>query len=215
VIYVLALDHIVYTSEEIGFPHEKFSLENQIKAVKGGEHEDWGTYNYLAHFSNDSYLEWLGVNDYDKAKQSDNPLIKHLIYVLDHKKEGPFQFALRTNQLDKYITHFKNNNIPFEGPFHGSREKPDGTELKWRMLFPKYNYEKEVLPFLIEWESENQISSLFNPQAITKINYGNMDIKRFRHIYHLKPRKLLKNRVILHNAKIFFTENDELDFELE
>src|SRR5699024_12383094 len=83
------------------------------------------------------------------------------------------------------------------------------------MLFPKYNYKKEVLPFLIEWESENQISSLFNPQAITKVNYGNMDIKRFRHIYQLKPRKLLKNRVILYNAKIFLTKDGGLDFDLD
>lgn len=212
---MLALDHIVFSGTHMHFYNEKNNQDGSIKAVKGGEHENWGTYNYLAHFSNDCYLEWLGVSDYDKARKSDNPLIKHLIYVLDQNKAGPFQFALRTNQLDKHIAHFEKNNIPYQGPFYGGRDKPDGTELKWRMLFPDYDYRKEVLPFLIEWQSPNQISSLYNPQAVTTINVGSINTQKFRHIYHLKPRKLLKNRVLLQNAKITFKEDEELTFELD
>lgn len=212
---MLALDHIVFAGAQKDFSEEEYGQGSSIKAVKGGDHEIWGTYNYLAHFSNDSYLEWLGVRDYEKARQSENPLIKHLIYVQDHNEVGPFQFALRTNQLDKFITHFKQNDIPYKGPFYGSREKPDGTQLKWRMLFPDYDYRKEVLPFLIEWESPNFISSLYNPQSITAINIGSISTQEFRHIYHLKPRKLLKNRVVLQNAKITFHESKELTFELD
>lgn len=212
---MLALDHIVFSGTKEESLYENYGQDLSIKAVKGGEHENWGTYNYLAHFSNDSYLEWLGIRHFDKAKKSDNPLIKHLIYVIENNDEGPFQFALRTNHLDKFIAHFKKEKIAFKGPFTGMREKPDGTTLKWRMLFPEYNYKKEMLPFLIEWQSPNHISSLYNPQAITRIDYGGVNINKFRHIYQLKPRKLLKNRIILQNAKIFFKESKKLTFELE
>src|SRR5690625_432064 len=211
---MLALDHIVFSGTDMDF-HNESNNHHPIKAVKGGEHDHWGTYNYLAHFSNDSYLEWLGIRDYDKAKQSDNPLIKHLIYVSDQGKEGPFQFALRTNQLDKFVSHFEENDIPYKGPFQGNRNKPDGTQLKWRMLFPEYDYRTEVLPFLIEWQSPNHISSLYNPQTITAINIGSISTPKFRQIYHLKPRKLLKNRVLLQNSKIFFNDDNKFSFDLD
>lgn len=211
---MLALDHIVIAGTEIDLARVH-TEETPIKAVKGGSHQEWGTYNYLAHFSNESYLEWLGVEDESKARQSNNPLIKHLIYSLDQEEEVAFQFALRTNQLDTFINHFNQHDIPYQGPFSGYREKPDGTELRWRMLFPDYDYRYEVLPFLIEWENAHSVSSLNNPQAITTINMGQSDIQKFRHIYQLKPRKLLKNRVLLQNSKIVFTPSGKLSFELD
>ncbi|WP_284141739.1 VOC family protein [Virgibacillus sp. LDC-1] len=212
---MLALDHIVFAGTNAQEASANYGRRFSFKAVKGGEHESWGTYNFLAYFSNDSYLEWLGISNYEKAKHSDNPLIKHLVYVIDQQQPGPFQFALRTDQLDSYIEHFHKHNIPFHGPFHGKRRRSDGTVLSWRMLFPEYNYKEQVLPFLIEWESSNDVSSLFNPQAITRIKYGGMDKDTFGHIYQLKPRKLIKNQLSLQNSKITFTDNEMLSFELE
>lgn len=211
---MLALDHIVFAGAQKDFSEEEYGQGSSIKAVKGGDHEIWGTYNYLAHFSNDSYIEWLGINDYEKAKQVDIPLIKHLIYSADQNQNGPIQFALRTNQMDSFVAHFEKQGIPYKGPYDGQRSKPDGTVLKWRMLFPEYDYTQEVLPFLIEWQTPNQVSSLFNPQAITSVTM-NSDIEQFRHIYQLKPRKLLKNRVVLQNAKIFFAQDGDLTFKVE
>lgn len=214
---MLALDHIVIAGNNAETASAEYGNQFTIKAIKGGEHADWGTYNYLSYFSNDSYLEWLGVTDLAKAKQAENPLIQHFVHTIENESPGPFQFALRTSQMDAYVTHFQNERIPYSGPFAGERTKPDGTVLKWRMLFPMYNYTEEMLPFLIEWENPNDAypeTSLLNIQTINTIHYNGVDRDTFARIYQLKPRKLNKRLLALQNCKIRFTDDAKLHFDL-
>lgn len=214
---MLALDHVVIAANNVEELSALYGNKFTIKSIRGGQHNDWGTHNYLSYFSNDSYLEWLGTYDDVKSQQTDNPLVKHLVHVLENKITGPFQFALRTTEMDRYIAHFEENNVPFEGPIYGAREKPDGTILKWRMLFPTYNHKTEVLPFLIEWEDPKQAypdTSLLNTQTIRKINFGGIDKDAFAKIYQLKPKKLNRNQFPLQNSKIEFTTNEKLEFDL-
>lgn len=214
---MLELDHIVIATPDMDDYISNYGNQFSIKAIKGGEHMEWGTYNYLSFFSNNGYLEFLAIDDKEKARKADNPLIQHLVYVNKKKLFGPFQFALRTKHLDKYINHFENNDIPYHGPFPGKREKPDGTVLKWRMLFPDYDYKNGILPFLIEWEDPSIVFSeenLSNAQSITKVKLGGITKEKFTHIYQLKPRKLNKNQLALLNSKILFEGDDELSFEL-
>ncbi|WP_053071890.1 VOC family protein [Ornithinibacillus contaminans] len=214
---MLALDHIVIAGKNAEKDSVSFNKRLAIKAIKGGEHEHWGTYNYLAYFSNESYIEWLGIRDITIAKQSDNPLIQHLVFLHEKNQAGPFQFALRTDQMDDYITHFEENNIPYKGPFLGKRQQPDGTVLKWRMLFPTYDYQTGMLPFLIEWiHPSNGPSpiSLTNSQAITNVSYSGVDKDAFSHIYQLKTKKSFSNQFSLQNTKIVFNNDEKLGFEL-
>ena len=214
---MLELDHIVIATPDMDESISQYGNKFAIKAIKGGEHEAWGTYNYLSFFSNNGYLEFLGIDDLEKAKDAENPLIQHLVYVLERNNYGAFQFALRTKQLDQYVTHFEKNNIAYHGPYDAQREKPDGTILKWRMLFPEYNYENGVLPFLIEWEDPKVVFSeanLANAQNITKIKFGGITKEDFAHIYQLKPKKLNKNLLHLLNSKILFDDDKKLRFDL-
>lgn len=216
---MLALDHIVISGKNAELASSNYGRRFSIKAVKGGDHANWGTYNYLAYFSNDSYIEWLGVNDPKKMETADNPLVQHLSNVMEETNQPTaFQFALRTTEMDAYIRHFQESDIPFYGPVPGLRQRPDGTTLKWRMLFPLFDYEKELLPFLIEWETPNMISGLSNPQAITKIELSGLSKERFAHIYRMKPRKIQKNFLHLQNTKIHFNDNPQqkkLSFSIE
>lgn len=214
---LLALDHIVIAGKNAEDDSLSYNKRFAVKAVKGGEHANWGTYNYLAYFSNQAYIEWLGIQNYEIAKKSDNPLIKHLVYMLDQNKTGPFQFALRTDQMDDYIEHFKNNHISFDGPYAGERRKPDGTLISWRMLFPQYDIENEMLPFLIEWNNPPGgpfVQSLANPQLISKLNFGGVDKATFMKIYQLKTKKILSNHFTLQNTKLAFQEGTSLSFDL-
>lgn len=213
---MLSLDHIVFAGNDLQAATKEYG-NIALKSVKGGEHDNWGTYNYLAYFSNNCYIEWLGINDVSKAQASENPLIQHLVHVLSTKSQGPFQFALRTTKLDAYVEHFKANNISFTGPVHGERLKPDGTTLRWRMLFPTYDYEQETLPFLIEWgqsEAERFDVSLINSQAITNISFGGIDKELFQHIYQLRPRA--RNRQVrLRNAQLEFKNDGALGMSIQ
>ncbi|HLR55037.1 MAG TPA: VOC family protein [Pseudogracilibacillus sp.] len=214
---MLYLDHVIWTGQDIEGISAKYGADFQVKSVKGGEHEDWGTFNYLTFFSNSCYMEWLGVRDVNKAKQLDHPLIQHLMYTLEHKQNGPFQFALRTDRMNDYIKHFTEKGIPFKGPFHGHRTQPNGNTLSWKMLFPTYDFTKgETLPFLIEWdqpESERIEVSLINNQAVTNLHFGGITRQRFQEIYNLTPRKMLNTKV-LRNVKVTFHEEKHLSIDI-
>lgn len=214
---MLALDHFVIAADNAAIASAQYSSQYSIKAIKGGEHDQWGTYNYLAYFSNNCYIEWIDISNFNIARKSSNPLIKHLVHLRENDETGLFQYAFRTNDLYKYINHFNKNNIPFEGPFKGERERPDGSILSWKMLFPTYDYKKEILPFLIEWDtpiSERINPSLLNAQAIESIYFGAYNPKKFNNIYRLKFKSMYKNGIPLSNTKFHYSKEHKLKFTL-
>ncbi|HLR72070.1 MAG TPA: VOC family protein [Pseudogracilibacillus sp.] len=211
---MLSLDHIVFASNDVEKASKVYENKFSVKTVKGGNHENWGTYNYLAHFSNDCYIEWLGIHSRTKADKSNNPLIQHLRNTLDAGKQEAFQFALRTSKLDPFIYHFERINIPFSGPVQGKRIQPNGKLLTWRMLFPIYDFSKETLPFLIEWDQpkeERVEQHVENDQAITTIHFGGTTLEKFMTIYQLKQP--LQAKLSLQNADIIFNTTDSLQID--
>lgn len=167
---MLALDHIILAAIDPKQAANDFAKKHGVTVLEGGKHENWGTYNYLAYFSNDCYLEWLGIFDQNIAAQSDNPLIMQLARALHKDAEGPLQFALRTDEMDDYLDHFDETAIPYTGPIAGNRNRPDGSLLEWRMLFPENK--KARYPFLIEWGKVKNVprdSTLINEQQIDSL----------------------------------------------
>ena len=214
---MLSLDHIVFSGKDLNNESKHYTDAYDIKVIKGGEHERWGTHNYLAYFRNHCYIEWLGINNPDIARQSDNPLIQHLVHLLDLNVEEPFQFALRTTELDEYVIHFQKEKIPFIGPINGQRKKPDGKILTWRLLFPVYDYKKETLPFLIEWdqpEEERIDTNMINDHSISAVHFGGSMIERFATIYQLNQNN--DGKFALDNVEIIFLdEPTNLQFQID
>ncbi|QDP39134.1 VOC family protein [Radiobacillus deserti] len=171
---MLAFDHIVYAAEDAEHAQKEYSVKRGLLTVKGGNHEKWGTYNYLCYLFNDSYIEWLSISDERKASKSDNPLIKQLYQVLQERKSGGIQFALRTTDMDSMLNHFQTTGVEFEGPFAGSRQRPDGSVLEWRMLFPKSDVEGETLPFVIEWGST--VNKPENPSFVNREKFSTIHL---------------------------------------
>ncbi|SER13729.1 VOC family protein [Piscibacillus halophilus] len=151
---MLAFDHLVIFSNDPKRHQEIFSSSHKQVGVSGGQHDNWGTYNHLAFYKNNAYIEWLGIEKDEKAKSSENPLIQHAYFAKKKDQEGPIQFALRVKDIESYQQHFDEHDIAYYGPFPGSRTRPDGSVLEWKMLFPKYHFDSEPLPFLIEWNGE-------------------------------------------------------------
>ncbi|MGP4071495.1 VOC family protein [Piscibacillus sp. B03] len=189
---MLAFDHLVIYSNDPKRHQEIFSSSHKQVGVQGGQHNDWGTHNYLAFYNNNAYVEWLGIDDETKAKSSDNPLIQHAYHAMTSEHEGPIQFALRVDDIKRYQQHFEDHNIEYAGPFPGKRTRPDGSTLEWSMLFPKYDFNSEPLPFLIEWSGEGNKpldQADMNPSDFNKIMvYSNNPkdfVSRLKSIYLL------------------------------
>lgn len=170
---MLEIDHIVIATKDPARAAAEFGKQHHVVTLEGGRHTKWGTYNYLAYFSNGCYIEWLGIFETSLARKSDNPLVQQLVKALASDFEGAIQFALRTDQMDNYLERFTAGGIAYTGPIHGNRQKPDGTTLAWRMLFPDLH--AGTAPFLIEWGTQQNMppnEDALNKQQIKSIGCG-------------------------------------------
>ncbi|MFC3039315.1 VOC family protein [Virgibacillus xinjiangensis] len=182
---MLALDHIVIAARNPEHAAKDYGNRHGVVTVQGGRHHEWGTSNHLAFFKNECYIEWIGVEDWQTAEKSKNPLIRQVVESLQEEREGIIRLALRTEEMDKYQQHFQESNIPYTGPFPGSRTRPDGSQLEWKMLFPEG---EPVLPFLIEWgqginspEDPRQI----NTESISSITWRDKSLQQWSDIFSL------------------------------
>lgn len=208
---MLAIDHIVIAAKDPAQAAAAFGRQHGAVTVEGGRHTNWGTYNYLAYFHNDCYIEWLGIFDSSLAVQSDNPLVQQLVQALDADFEGTLQFALRTRKMNTYLKHFSVTGVDYTGPIAGSRQKPDGTTLEWRMLFPDLKTVKA--PFLIEWGKEKNVPQeerLMNRQTVSAVTCG-LAADILKQIYQLDS---VDNVVQLENGRLELRDGGEIDIHM-
>lgn len=199
---MIALDHIVITSANPKKAAQEFAKKHQVVAVQGGKHQNWGTWNWLCHFNNDCYLEWIGIFDNSIAQESENPLIQNVVKALNAGLENIVQLAFRTDQIDVLKSDLIQFGHSVIGPVPGSRSLSDGSTLEWQMLFTVSD-SNHPLPFFIEWGEKlpgsdidlnqqrishitvpeidrqyyEQLLGKDNPLANTKLNFGTRDRK--------------------------------------
>lgn len=206
---VLALDHIVIATHNPKEAARQFSQNHHVKIVAGGEHGSWGTYNYLAYFANDCYIEWLGVVNKEVAAQAKNPLIIQLVHSLETSQEGPIQFALRTNELAYFADYYLQASIQVTGPIPGNRKKPNGSSLSWNMLFP---HADDSVPFLIEWKEGINLPDnphSINPQTITEIT-SHLPVSTISVLYQVPAKKNIR----LQNTQLQLESEKGLSFTI-
>ncbi|RPF57078.1 VOC family protein [Aquisalibacillus elongatus] len=216
---MIAFDHLVIFSSDPKRHQEIFSASHKQVGLPGGKHEHWGTFNHLAFYNNNAYVEWLGIYNLNTARASDNPLIQHTVHTYDQGLEGPIQFALRIDDIAQYQKHFDEQGIEYVGPFPGERTRPDGSVLKWKMLFPKYEFNQEPLPFLIEWDGPGNVPT--DSQDINKSDFNHVTIysddpesfaHRLQYVYQLNDLKQSEdNQWQLENGKLFVKPGQGLE----
>ncbi|MGG1399316.1 VOC family protein [Bacillus salipaludis] len=150
---MLQLDHIVHfincNPEEAVHKWEKYGL----KAIRGGSHINWGTYNSLLYFGL-SYIEYLAVEKPVVANQSKNPLISQLLN--DSKQfEGFGQICFRTSDIVRLKEDLKTKGYHPTEIFEGKRLREDGVVISWKMLFILQDGPLPY-PFFIQWNQSDQ-----------------------------------------------------------
>jgi len=141
------LDHIVVTTPDLPGLVAEFEAATGVRPERGGSHEKLGTTNYLVSFSDDSYLELLGI-DHDLPEP-----------------EGPRPFnidSIERHTVSTWVIHPKNPDATVAAGREAgvdvgdltpaSRRKPDGGLLSWRLTPPLYGGAHGAIPFLIDWQ---------------------------------------------------------------
>ncbi|GMA51090.1 hypothetical protein GCM10025857_24470 [Alicyclobacillus contaminans] len=148
----LQLDHLVHGVVEPEKAAAEAARRFGWRTVPGGRHVDWGTFNHLSYFDG-CYLEWVSVFD---AKLAHTTEFGKWVAADLERGEGIQQMALRTRRMDELVAAWRTDGLPFVGPIPGRRQRPDGSWLRWRLLFPvRSRLDDFPLPFLIEWEDDD------------------------------------------------------------
>lgn len=214
------VDHIVHYVKN---PKEakRFMEFQNFHVVEGGHHPQWGTYNTLCYFGL-TYIEFIGVYDGDIAKQAaEVPYSLARMFLEENYAEGHVTIALRTTEIEAVHQRFVEAGYETFGPKQYTRKRPDGTVLKWELLYVGKPDQKIRFPFFIQWEEPDDVrlkhlkdTGSFSSEngEITKIFYAAENAYETA----IEWQQLLGGQVVdtelkLNNMTIEFKERDEYD----
>lgn len=140
---IRGIDHLVIAVEDPDAAADALSTALGLEAAVGGRHEALGTFNRLVWLG-DSYLELIGVFDRDLAAASwvGRPTLDGLA-----AGGGLATWAVAVDDVAAHLRWLP-DDAGVTGPLDGSRTRPDGGVVRWRLACPPAL--SPTAPFLIE-----------------------------------------------------------------
>jgi hypothetical protein len=143
----LRVDHVICAVDDAETSAAAFTKRYGLASVPGGRHPGWGTENRIVPLG-DSYVELVGVCDPEEAQASDFGR-----RVLDAVRggQGLLGWAVATHDIESVARRLHLEVAD------GSRTRPDGSTLRWRLAGVARALESGALPFFIEWEGPGEL----------------------------------------------------------
>ena len=154
------LDHILLGCNDldagIAFVEEHLG----VRPMYGGVHPGRGTRNALLSLGERHYLEVFAPDP--KQSSADSYAAKELAVLKTLKAPRLVGWAAHPGDIDSLIAKAKGAGIGIQGPFPGSRSRPDGRVLKWKTAVLADDHDG-LLPFFIEWSTDSTHPSVDAP----------------------------------------------------
>jgi hypothetical protein len=137
------VDHVIYAVGDLELAAARFRDEFGLGSVPGGRHPGWGTANRIVPLGHE-YVELVAIVDHDEAAQSDfgRPVIEAIA-----RGQRLVGWAVATDDLPG-IARRLNLEVTT-----GSRTRPDGSTLRWRLAGVGQALAARGLPFFIAWDA--------------------------------------------------------------
>lgn len=132
-----------------------------VEAKIGGKHPNVGTHNALISLGGKSYLEIIAP---DPGASS---LVPAYVFLKELHTPSLFLWAAGTDDMDGLLKRIEKGGYPNSGINPGSRQRPDGSVLKWRALSIETPVSDGVVPFFIEWDKSSVHPSADSPKGCT------------------------------------------------
>jgi hypothetical protein len=144
---VLRLDHVAYAVPDLGEASVRFREEFGLDSTEGGRHERWGTANRIVPLG-DQYLELVAAVDESTAAQT-----AFGRGVLERAAGGGgwFTIAAVADDLDAVASRLG------IGVGSGSRMRPDGQTVRWRMTGLDDPRREAWMPFFLIWDISDEL----------------------------------------------------------
>ena len=136
-----------------------------VEAMKGGRHPNIGTHNALISLGGNSYLEIIAPDP-----EATN-LVPAYLFLKELHTPSLFLWAAGTDDMDELLKRIEKAGYPSSGINPGSRQRPDGSVLKWRALSIETPVSEGVVPFFIEWDKSSRHPSFDSPKGCTIVSF--------------------------------------------
>lgn len=155
----LSIDHIIIYVENLQSAIETYR-EAGFTTNYGGQHADGITENGLIVFSDGSYLELIALVE---GKSHADAGFKGL---LKESGEGYTGFAFQSDAIEADLEAIAERGITVGEIREGSRARPDGELLQWKMAV----IDNAMSPFVIQDVTERDLRVPLNPENTTHDN---------------------------------------------
>jgi Glyoxalase-like domain len=144
---VLRLDHVVYAVPDLDEAAVRFREEFGLDSTEGGRHERWGTANRIVPLG-DQYLELVAALDEPMAAET-----AFGSSVLERAAGGGgwFTMAAVADDLEGVASR-----LGLEVG-SGSRTRPDGQTVRWRMVGLDDPRREAWMPFFLIWDISDEL----------------------------------------------------------
>jgi Glyoxalase-like domain len=139
---VLRIDHVVYAVRDLDEAARRFRRDHGLDSTPGGRHPGWGTANRIVPLGDD-YIEIIAVVDDGVASRTS--FGRSVLERTEHG-DGWLAICAATDDLDAVARRL---GLDVTG---GVRERPDGSELRWRSAGLEDPRREPFMPFFIAWE---------------------------------------------------------------
>lgn len=142
------IDHLVYACPDLASGIEAIERILGTRPVPGGRHPSYGTHNALLSLGPSTYLEVIARDPALPAPE------RGVLFEIPKGGECRLvTWVMRPADIDQAASNAQRHSIPLGQIHSGSREKPDGTVLSWKLTDPYALPFDGAVPFLIDWGS--------------------------------------------------------------
>jgi hypothetical protein len=158
------LDHILLGCNDLERGIAYVEQRTGVRAKFGGVHPGAGTQNALLSLGPNRYLEIIAPDPQQPASADARDL--------QRLTEDPaiVGWAAHRSDLAAFTDRLTQQGFVLEGPMPGSRKRPDGRILTWKVVRLK-NDATRLLPFFIEWSRDSIHPSVDAPQGCRLLRF--------------------------------------------
>jgi hypothetical protein len=143
---LIKIDHLVFATPDLAAGVEQVERLLGVRAVPGGQHPGAGTRNALIGLGDETYLEIIGP-DPDQP----NPDRPRRFGIDELKAPRLITWATKGSDLDAIVASAKTHGVDLGQVQSGSRRRPDGLLLSWRLTVSPALNSDGIVPFFIDW----------------------------------------------------------------
>jgi hypothetical protein len=140
------VDHLVYATGELYRGVAEIEQLLGIRASPGGRHSAWRTQNAIVRLGSRCYLEIIAPDPEHPPSTRARPF--------DLDRDGPSRlvgWAANATELEQLRAAAFRSGVTLGDVQSGSRQRPDGTVLRWTLTDLCCSVADGIIPFFIDW----------------------------------------------------------------